>query len=352
MSHAAVAVQSEEHARSRTETAVHFEDVWKSYRRFSLFGKSEEHFALRGISLAIERGETIGLLGPNGAGKTTLLKIITTLIWPTSGRVTVNGIDTRKHSADARRQMGLVTCDERSFYWRLTAIQNLRFFATIYGVPAKQMLPRIEELLAALDLSDAADRPYQSYSAGMKQKMAIARGLLANPNILLYDEPTRSLDPLSTYNIRQWIVNNRLKHPDQTHIIATHQLTEAEQLCDRVLIVNKGTIVAEGPVNEIRDRYRVQEYDVHHVTYSAREPIDIVGGAHAGVMEVELDKKDASEFRLRITAARDSAGLTFVLDQLIRAKARIIRCENEQPSFDDIFCSVILGARKQEKENA
>src|SRR5713101_7465627 len=220
--------------------ALLVEHVSKSYVPWSLsrflVSRPSKGNALTDVSFTLKHGETVGLLGPNGAGKTTLLKIIATLLAPTSGRILIQGEDPAADVMRVRRSMGLVTCDERSFYWRLNGRQNLAFFATLYGVPARQASERVEMLLEATGLKEAAGRPFHSYSSGMKQKLAIARGLLANPGIILYDEPTRSLDPLSTQNIRNWLAKHRDTLPLTAHLIATNQLAEAEQLCDRVLI--------------------------------------------------------------------------------------------------------------------
>jgi ABC-2 type transport system ATP-binding protein len=170
------------------------------------FAASEQVRALRGVDLEVREGEIFGLLGPNGAGKTTLLKILSCLVLPDRGSAKVAGHDVE----DERRvkpEIGLVNTDERSFYWRLNARENLSFFAVLYGVPRNRRAARIDELLARVDLLDAADRPFSGYSSGMKQRMAIARALLHDPPILLMDEPTRSLDPSSQLGLRRFILD-------------------------------------------------------------------------------------------------------------------------------------------------
>ena len=147
--------------------------------------------ALERVSFAIEEGETVALLGPNGAGKTTLLKIIATLLYVSSGRVLIHGHDVTGDPLRARRLIGLVTSDERSFYWRLTGRQNLAFFAALYRLPARTLADRVADLLDVTGLTEAADRSFHTYSSGMKQRLAIARGFLADPRIVMYDEPTR-----------------------------------------------------------------------------------------------------------------------------------------------------------------
>jgi len=335
--------------------ALSIEGVCKTYQRLSLWGSrrnvsaADGAQALRNVSLRIEPGETIGLLGPNGAGKTTLLKIIATLLYPTAGRVLIYGSDIHAGRGKERGSIGLVTCDERSFYWRLTGRHNLMFFATLYGLSKQQANEAIDELLEALGLTDAGGHRYDSYSSGMKQKLAIARGLLSDPKILLYDEPTRSLDPLSAQNIHRWIAQKRLRSPHQTHVIATNRLSEAERLCGRVFIINHGRLIAHGTIKEIRDRWHKRSTDVHHVTYQG---CSLDGGLQPtpdiGLIDIETERTDDDGVTLRVHTQRESDGLSRVLSTILSAGGRVVRCEAEQTPFDDVFCSLVLGDSPEE----
>ena len=189
------------------------------------FAKAERVEALRGVDLRVRQGEIFALLGPNGAGKTTLLKIFSSLILPDAGQAKVAGHDTI-HENLVKRRLGLVNSDERSFYWRLTARQNLRFFARLYDVPGKRIDSRIDELLARVDMADAADRQFSGYSSGMKQRIAIARALLHDPEVLLMDEPTSSLDPASARRLRQFILDELNGRDGKTVVLASHNLRE------------------------------------------------------------------------------------------------------------------------------
>lgn len=325
--------------------AVEVDNVEKTYRQVSIgfrpFLRRRTVEALRGVSFRVRAGEMVGLLGPNGAGKTTLLKILATLLYPTSGAVRFFGQDNRDNEIKTRGLLGLITCDERSFYWRLSGRKNLHFFAALYGLSANEADTRIEELLAALDMTEAADRRFDGYSAGMKQKLAIARGLLKQPRIVLYDEPTRSLDPLSQHNIRHWIRQNRARRPDQTHLIATHNLMEAEQLCDRVVIVDRGRIVADGTVGEIRAFF--QNEAMSHVI-ACELPASVPDEALAalpGVVRVESVDASRAGQTFRVTTDVHGVGLSAALRWLTDSGAKILSCDTETASLEDLFCSLI-----------
>lgn len=160
--------------------------------------------AVDNVNLTVGRGELFGLLGPNGAGKTTLIKLLCTLIVPTSGTARVNGYDLQQEEA-IKASVGLVSGDERSFYWRLSGRRNLEFFASLHRLTAQQRHRRVEDVLGLMELRDVADETFQTCSTGMRQRLSIARGLLNNPEILFLDEPTKSLDPIATRHLHDFI---------------------------------------------------------------------------------------------------------------------------------------------------
>ncbi|MBI5870189.1 MAG: ABC transporter ATP-binding protein [Actinobacteria bacterium] len=227
--------------------------------------------AVRDISLSIERGEIFGLLGPNGAGKTTLTKMLCTLLLPTSGSASICGFDLARQQAKVKSRIALISSEERSFYWRLSGRQNLDFFAALHGLSKKTAQKRISEVLEIVEMSDAADRRFQEYSTGMKQRMGLARGLLADPEVFFMDEPTKGLDPIAAWQLHEFI-RNRLAAAGKTVVIATHHLAEAEQICDRVGIMYNGGMLASGPVKELTGDSSLSDFFRDLVEQSMVEP--------------------------------------------------------------------------------
>ncbi len=219
--------------------------------------------AVVNVSLKIDRGGCIGILGANGAGKTTLLKLIGGLIYPSCGTITVDGHDTRRENQEVRQNVGYVLNEERSFYWRLSGVQNLDFFGALDNLPRRKRRHRITELLSLVGLRDAGDVRVGNYSCGMRQRLAIARGLLANPDFLILDEPTKSLDPMGADKLRCLISKDIHNNSEKTLIIATHSLDEAEQLCDHVCVMREGQLLKWCSVKEaVRNPGRLRGFYV------------------------------------------------------------------------------------------
>jgi ABC-2 type transport system ATP-binding protein len=214
--------------------------------------QKREITALDGVNIRVKRGEVFGLLGPNGAGKTTLIKTLCTLLLPNEGTALVNGYDVVKEDKEVKRCIGYVVNDERSFYWRLTGRQNLGFFALLNNLAPDRANRRIEEVLRLVGLEANGDKRVKDYSTGMKQKLAIARGMLSDPEVLFLDEPTRSLDPVIAKSLRDFIRNNIAEGQGKTVFLSTHNLGEAEDLCDRLAIIDRGKIKACGTLDEMK----------------------------------------------------------------------------------------------------
>jgi ABC-2 type transport system ATP-binding protein len=206
--------------------------------------------ALLEVSLKVARGELLVIVGPNGSGKTTLLKILSCLILPTAGQLRVMGFDPIRQADRVKPFVGLVTGDKRSFYWRLSARENLLFFATLYGLKGPERRKRVDELIELLGI-EGPERRVEVLSGGMKQRLALARGLLGDPCLLLLDEPLRNLDPPTARNIQGFIRQELVGRRGKTVIYTTHSLPEAVAMADRVAVLNSGRLVAIGCLEEI-----------------------------------------------------------------------------------------------------
>jgi ABC-2 type transport system ATP-binding protein len=295
------------------------------------FAAAERVEALRGVDLAVEEGEIFGLLGPNGAGKTTLLKVLSCLILPDEGQVRIGGVDTGDEMR-VKTCIGLVHPDERSFYWRLSARENLRFFARLCDVPGRLVESRIEDLLRKVDMLHAADRPFSGYSSGMKQRIAIARALLHDPPILLMDEPTRSLDPAASLALRGFIHDELRRRDGKTILLATHNLHEAQALADRVAILVDGRVRRAGTVDEVR------RFDLPEARF--RLELGPHAGPLAGPFRVESDVSDNGVRRLEVCldAGTDLNG---VFRALLSAGISIRSCDRVEPDLEGAFARAV-----------
>jgi ABC-2 type transport system ATP-binding protein len=216
----------------------------KRYREWvsSPFTPRRAVTALKRASLEVKAGDRVAVMGPNGAGKTTLLKLIGGLLLPTAGEIVVNGHSTLSENAAVRRNVGFVFNEERSFYWRLTGTQNLEFFGALENLWGEPLRTRIRSLMKLVGLEDAGGRRVSDYSSGMMQRLAVARVMLADPEILILDEPTRALDPVACDEMSELILAEIYKAQKKTLLIATHRPEEALKLCNKVVIIDGGQI--------------------------------------------------------------------------------------------------------------
>lgn len=241
-------------------------------RKFSIRRRPDK-IAVDGISFDVKEGEIFGLLGPNGAGKTTTIKMLSSLLYPTSGTAKVLGYDVTNERTvmELRRKINVVSGGERGLYYRLTAKQNLKFFSDLYGVPKREQEKRCDELLELVGLSKVSDVRVEDYSRGMKQRLHIARALVNDPEVLYLDEPTIGLDPEISRSIRDTV--RKLSESGKTIILTTHYMYEAEELCDRMVILSHGKVVGYGTVGEIKDM--VSDSSVVHIL-TDRDPMNAV----------------------------------------------------------------------------
>lgn len=195
----------------------------------------------------------MGLLGPNGAGKTTLIKILSTLVTPDSGEGSISGLSLATQSLAIRNKIGLVSTNDRTFYWRLTGRENLDFFATLYNLHGSVKAERINKALQLTGMEDKAYSRFMSYSSGQKQRLAIARAMLSDPEVLLMDEATTSLDPIATRKLLTFTKETLARQAQKTIIWCTHNLHEAEEICDHATILHKGKVLYSGTLEEMSD---------------------------------------------------------------------------------------------------
>ena len=208
--------------------------------------------ALNQLNFTVQCGEIVAILGPNGAGKTTLFKILSTVISPDQGEVRICGRDAVEDPDSVKGFLGLVSGEERSFYWRLTARQNLEFFGSLHGFFGKELAKRIRDVADFFEIADL-DKRYQEYSTGLKFRLAFARCFLTDARVLLLDEPTRSLDYQTARHLRQFIKRALKRDPGLTAMIATHHFDEAEEIADRLLLIRQGRAVGAGTPSELKN---------------------------------------------------------------------------------------------------
>jgi len=308
----------------------------RGYRDLLLYPLRERaHLAVDAVTLRIERGELFGLLGENGAGKTTLIRMLSTTLVPTSGRATIGGRDVAHEPLAVRRLVGLVSGDERSFYWRLTGRQNLEFFAALYRVPRQVARDRIARLLDTLGVAEFADQRFNTYSTGTRQKFGLARGLLTEPQVLFLDEPTRALDPIAADEVRAYVTLHVARELGTTVLIATHTLSEAEAMCDRLAIIRHGRVYASGSMDDLKRAMQLSdvfELDLRGHESRVREAVSRVRGIRR--LEIAATGDD-----LRLTLELESANGTMneLLGAVIASGAEVRSSSIRRPTLDDVY---------------
>lgn len=312
----------------------------------ALYKREPGKFALRGIDLSVSRGEIFGLLGPNGAGKTTLVKILSTLTIPTAGKATVAGLDVVKNSLDVRSKIGVVYGDERTLYWRLSGLDNLLFYAALYHIPPKLARSRALELLDMVGLSGAAHTRVHHYSSGMKQRASIARGLLNDPEILIMDEPTRSLDPIAAMELRQ-LVKDRVINSHRTVLIATNIMAEAEFLCDRVAFIDQGQIQMVGEIDYLRRVLESEEmYDVTVGRFSKRllRAVRDLPGIHSA----EAGHLYDDVYRLELNVDSEAIAVPDIIRMIVAGGGDVWACGRRKLTLDEMFRLVVAKSQHTE----
>jgi ABC-2 type transport system ATP-binding protein len=321
------------------ECAVKTEELTRIFRlrkREAREGK-REILALDRVSLEILPGELFGLLGPNGAGKTTLIKILATLLTPTSGRAFVAGVDVVENPVEVRRHINMVTGGETSGYGLLTVEENLWMFAQFYGIPSREARRRIRELLSLVGMADRAKTKVYHLSSGMRQKMNIVRGFLTEPEILFLDEPTLGLDVQTARTIRDFIRQWLWDHPNRTILLTTHYMHEAEELCDRVAIIDRGKILACAPPAELKKSLK-QEAVFRLYLAGLSDGKNLVEGM-PGIRALAQRVEDG-RLALDLILAEEEA-LVRVLSKLQAAGGKLVELRKEEPTLEDVFLALV-----------
>jgi ABC-2 type transport system ATP-binding protein len=285
------------------------------------------------LTFSANSGEVLGLLGPNGAGKTTTVRLLNGLFHPESGQMRLLGLDPVTQGDQVRRQTGVLT-ETPALYERLSARQNLDFFATLAGMPANERAARVNELLAFFDLTGRAAEKVGTFSKGMKQRLALARALLAHPPLLFLDEPTSGLDPEASAQVHD-LIESIHQHNGQTVVLATHNLYDAQRLCDRVVIMNHGRLLAQGTLEELRQRFAPDLW-VQVEFWQPLEEANDEGLSHmVGVLEV----KRLATGALRIQVS-ENAVVPQLVAHLVGQGAQILAVTPQQLSLEEIYFSL------------
>ncbi len=295
--------------------------------------------AVRGVSFAVAQGELFGFLGPNGAGKTTTISMLTTLLRPTRGRATISGMDVVERAREVRNEIGLVFQDSTAD-GELTGRENLELAAGLYGVSSHEARGRIDELLASMELTEAADRRVKGYSGGMKRRLELAVAMVHTPKVLFLDEPTIGLDPQGRAGFWRYI--QRLRSEEQVTIfMTTHYLDEVENLCERVAIIDHGSIIATGTTDELKERVGGDDVEVRLAEHAA----DLSEGFRAleGVRSV---RKEGSAYH--VTAARGEALVAPIVKFCDRASVGVEGIRVLRPSLDRVFLELTGKAYREE----
>jgi ABC-2 type transport system ATP-binding protein len=294
--------------------------------------------AVRGVSFDIEQGELFGLLGPNGAGKTTTIKMLITLLIPTKGTASVLGFDVVKDAREVRKRIGYVFGGERGVYERLSGLDNLRYFAELYGVPPKEIRPRIDYLLDLVGLKGREKERAEGYSRGMKQRLHVARGLLHDPPVVFLDEPTIGLDPVGARELRATIAS--LADAGKTILLTTHYMFEADALCDRIAVINRGEIVAQGTPADLKRGVAegaVVEVEVFGLPEGTAERVRGL----SGVLSVSVEEREQAQV-LIVQTPSDLELTHSILGTL--DGANVGRISRREPTLEDAYVALVSGA--------
>lgn len=303
------------------ENALEFRNVKKIFKTPSIlfWKKSQKKEALNSATFKCPQGQITCLLGPNGAGKTTIIKIIAGLVSADKGDVVMKELKTG--------DIGLVTPNDRSFYWRLTGWQNLDFFAALHGLKGKTKKNRVSDVLNDVGMYDEKDKPFRQYSSGMKQKMILARALLGNPKLLLLDEPTAHIDPPSRKQFYQLVTENFIKKRGATVLLCTHDLFEATELAQHIILLHQGKVIEEGDLEHIQKKFTSSYTLVIDFLSPPQEPFD-------KKYKDRIKTKSASSMEL---AVAEKSMIPGILEDFLAMKGQLMGARTKEDSLYELF---------------
>jgi ABC-2 type transport system ATP-binding protein len=294
--------------------------------------------ALDSVDLRIERGELFGLLGPNGAGKTTLLKILSTLLLPTSGKAYVAGFDVEKDFQEVRKRINMVSGGEISGYGLLTVRENLWMFTQFYGMKSAVAFKQIDTMLELFGMADKKNEKVRTLSTGMRQKMNVIRGFVTDPDILFLDEPTLGLDVNASRVIRDYIVEWVEKRPDKTVLLTTHYMAEADQLCDRIAIIDDGKILACDAPDTLKRLVKTSTMLKIDVTLLNNKS---VLGKIPGVEKFTYTDDPASNLTSLKFVLQDESAVSDIVSEIVHSGAKILALRKTEPTLEDVFIKMV-----------
>ncbi len=303
-------------------------------------GEPRELVALHNVNLEVKRGELFGLLGPNGAGKTTLIKILATLLLPTTGRAFVEGLDVTTQASEIRRRISMVSGGETSGYGLLTVEENLWMFARFYGLDSAVARRRIDAMLAVVGMADRKHTKISDLSTGLRQKMNFVRGFVSDPNVVFLDEPTLGLDVTAAREVRNFIKQWMEDHPNRTILLTTHYMAEADELCDRLAIIDQGKVLAcDTPANLKRRLQREAIFNLKIAPLGPRPTREGMIESVPGVRQVMIaDRNGHTDLNLILEAEEALPG---VLMHLTQRGSSLISLEKREPTLEDVFIDLV-----------
>ncbi len=308
-------------------------------RTFRASRGSGEVEALAGVDVRIERGEVFGLLGPNGAGKTTLIKILTTLLYPTAGEAKVAGYDVVREAVEVRRRISLVSGGESAGYGILTVRECLWMFSQYYGVPSSEAWPRVDRLIEVVGMGEQQHTRINRLSTGQRQRMNFARGFVSDPEVLFLDEPTLGMDVTAARTLRTYVASWVRERPGRTVLLTTHYMAEADELCDRVAIIDRGRVLACDSTAALRRQVQGGQHVELEIRAAAGPDPDlaVLGGIPA-VWGAPHPERGTRTLKFRLPAER---ALVDVLRQFELQHVRVEGVATRETTLEDVFIAVV-----------